>query len=61
MKIGFFFCGKHEKLYLFAALQYSMQDGAKDQSEDMGKLLADQSFVSSILTSVRLFLLLFIT
>ncbi|XP_076937511.1 26S proteasome non-ATPase regulatory subunit 4 homolog [Bidens hawaiensis] len=37
---------------LALALQYSMQDGAKDQSEDMGKLLADQSFVSSILTSL---------
>ncbi|KAJ0678277.1 putative von Willebrand factor, type A, ubiquitin interacting [Helianthus annuus] len=36
---------------LALALQYSMQEGAKDQS-DMGKLLADQSFVSSILTSL---------
>ncbi|KAK9059796.1 hypothetical protein SSX86_020500 [Deinandra increscens subsp. villosa] len=36
---------------LALALQVSMQEGVKDQS-DMGKLLADQSFVSSILTSL---------
>ncbi|KAI3695910.1 hypothetical protein L1987_78914 [Smallanthus sonchifolius] len=36
---------------LALALQFSMQEDAKDQS-DMGKLLADQSFVSSILTSL---------
>ncbi|KAI3816140.1 hypothetical protein L1987_15830 [Smallanthus sonchifolius] len=36
---------------LARALQFSMQEDAKDQS-DMGKLLADQSFVSSILTSL---------
>ncbi|GKE23053.1 hypothetical protein Tco_1434565 [Tanacetum coccineum] len=37
-----------------AALQLSVQEGAKDQSgqADMGKLLADQSFVSSILASL---------
>ncbi|KAK1419638.1 hypothetical protein QVD17_28866 [Tagetes erecta] len=36
---------------LALALQYSMQEDAKDQS-DMSKLLADQSFVSSILTNL---------
>ncbi|KAL0332743.1 UNVERIFIED_CONTAM: 26S proteasome non-ATPase regulatory subunit [Sesamum calycinum] len=36
------------------ALQLSVQDGAVDQSNqtDMNKLLADQSFVSSILASL---------
>lgn len=39
---------------LALALQLSVQEGAKDQSgqADMGKLLADQSFVSSILASL---------
>nr|GEU62754.1 26S proteasome non-ATPase regulatory subunit 4 homolog [Tanacetum cinerariifolium] len=39
---------------LALALQLSVQEGAKDQSgqTDMGKLLADQSFVSSILASL---------
>ncbi|XP_010550474.1 PREDICTED: 26S proteasome non-ATPase regulatory subunit 4 homolog isoform X2 [Tarenaya hassleriana] len=40
---------------LALALQLSVQDSAKDssgQSSDMGKLLADQSFVSSILASL---------
>ncbi|KAM0042666.1 putative von Willebrand factor, type A, ubiquitin interacting [Helianthus debilis subsp. tardiflorus] len=39
---------------LALALQLSVQEGAKDQSgeTDMGKLLADQSFVSSVLASL---------
>lgn len=39
---------------LFAAVQMSMQDAAKDGSNqsDIGKVLGDQSFVSSILASV---------
>ncbi|XP_071732927.1 26S proteasome non-ATPase regulatory subunit 4 homolog [Rutidosis leptorrhynchoides] len=39
---------------LALALQMSVQEGAKDQSGqgDVGKLLADQSFVSSILASL---------
>lgn len=41
-------------LLVLVALQLSVQEGAVDQSNqtDMNKLLADQSFVSSILTSV---------
>ncbi|XP_076896647.1 26S proteasome non-ATPase regulatory subunit 4 homolog [Bidens hawaiensis] len=39
---------------LALALQLSVQEGAKDQSgeTDMGKLLADQSFISSVLASL---------
>lgn len=43
-------------LLVLAALQLSVQDSTNDQSNptDMSKLLADQSFVSSILASVSL-------
>ncbi|KAL8257732.1 hypothetical protein R6Q59_029773 [Mikania micrantha] len=46
---------------LALALQLSVQEDANDQSgeTDMGKLLADQSFVSSVLASVCLFSSLF--
>lgn len=43
-------------LFLVAALQLSVQEGAKDESSqmDMSNVLADQSFMSSILASVCL-------
>ncbi|KAL0350449.1 UNVERIFIED_CONTAM: 26S proteasome non-ATPase regulatory subunit [Sesamum radiatum] len=48
----FFSCSSF--LLVLVALQLSVQEGAVDQSNqtDMNKLLADQSFVSSILTSL---------
>lgn len=50
---GFYFSWVH------AALQLSVQESAKDQASqgDMSNLLADQSFVSSILSSVLFTLL----
>ena len=38
----------------FAALQISMQEAATTSDAEMSKVLGDQNFVSSILSSVRI-------
>lgn len=50
------FLQNHPSDSWLAALQLSVQEASSDSTSetDMSKLLADQSFVSSILASVRL-------